>query len=81
MEVKKIEVAWLPTSCESCQFLKRVCSSHCLLDLLRVGYRYTTTCLASGKCTHHNNICNDYSSLKRYCPLVFKEETDETVMR
>ena len=79
MEVKKIEVTWLPTSCESCQFLKQVCNSYGLLDLLRVGYRYTTTCLASGECTHHN-ICSDYSILKRCCPLVLKVDTiDERV--
>jgi len=74
MEVLKIEVSWLPTSCENCQFLKKKCNSESIFDLFRVGYRYTTTCLASQEVCHHN-LQFDYDSIKKVCPLVLKNMT------
>jgi hypothetical protein len=74
MEVLKIEVSWLPTSCETCQFLKKKCNSESIIDLFRVGYRYTTTCLASQEVCHHN-LPFDYDSIKKVCPLVLKNMT------
>lgn len=74
MEVLKIEVSWLPTSCETCQFLKKKCNSYSIIDLFNIGYRYTTTCLASGEICHHN-LPFDYDSIKKVCPLVLKNMT------
>lgn len=74
MEVIKIEVSYLPTSCETCQFFKKKCNSGSIIDLFRVGHRYTTTCLASGEVWHHNHPF-DFDPIKKVCPLVLKDMT------